>query len=177
MNRRGIASLMAAALVAGVVSGNVVSGFAATQTAPVSGTAASGMGLRLGGAMRDAGGRLSDIVAKLTGMSVDDVKAKREAGASFAAVAATKDVSAEKVVDEALKVREDVLAARVKTGTITQDQADAALDRMQVRLTDRVKSTDDSCDGAGGGRGGGMGGGRGQGGGRGAGCGGACATQ
>jgi len=177
MNRTRIASLVAAALVAGVVSGNVVSGFAAPATAPASGTVASGMGLRLGSAMRDAGGRLSDIVAKLTGMSVEDVQEKREAGASFAEVAATKDVSAEKVVDEALDVRQEVLTARVKDGSITQDQADAALDRMQVRLTDRVTSTDAGCDGAGGGRGGGMGAGRGQGGGRGAGCGGACATQ
>jgi len=171
-----IAALVAAALVAGVVVGNAASGFAAAPPATTTGTNTAGMGMRLGTAMRDAGGRLADAVAKLTGMSVEEVQAKREAGTSFADVASAKGVSAEKVVDQTLAVRKTVLSAKVKDGAITQDQADAALDRMQDRLTDRVKSTDASCDGTGG-NGGGMGGG-GRGAGRGgAGCGGACTAQ
>ena len=52
----------------GLVAGNVASSFAATSTAPNAGT---GTGLRLGVAMRDSGGRLLDVVAKLTGTSTD----------------------------------------------------------------------------------------------------------
>jgi uncharacterized membrane protein len=83
------------------------------------------------------------------------------------------------VVDQALKVRKDVLDAKVKSGAITQAQEDAALDRMNTRLTQRV-SDPTACTGTGSGRrgGGGMGGGCGAGaGGGGCGGGGSCATQ
>jgi len=174
MKRARIASLVAAALVAGVVAGSAASGFAAgpTDATPTS-TTATGMGLRLGGAMRGAGGRLADIVAKLTGLDVDDVQAKRADGTSFADVAASKGVSVDKVADEALSVREDVLDAKVEDGSISQDQADDALDRMQGRLIERIQATDGGCAGTGGGGcGGGLGGGRG-----GRGCSGAGVTQ
>ncbi len=166
MRKGRIASLVIAALVAGVVTGNVVSGYAATTETPATTTAASGMGLRLGTAMRDAGARLADIVAKLTGMPVDEVQDLRQDGTSFADIAAKKDISAEKLVDSTLDARKDVLDSRVKDGSLTQDQADAAIDRMTDRVTERVSSEDAGCTGEGGG-GQGMGGGRGKGGGRG----------
>jgi len=171
-----IAAFVAAALIAGVVVGNAASGFATAPTATTDTQTATGMGMRLGGVMRDAGGRLADVVAKLTGMSVEDVQAQREAGTSFADIASTKDISADKVVDEAVSTRKTVLSDKVKEGAITQDQADAAVARMQDRLTDRVTSTDAGCDGTGG-KGGRMGSGRGNGSGGGTGCGGACTAQ
>lgn len=179
MKKRNVIALVGAALVMGLVTGTVATGFAATsKPATTAGSAAAACGLRLGGAMRDAGGRLSDVVAKLTGLDADDVQASRTAGESFADIADAKGVSADAVVDEALKVREGVLAERVQSGAITQEQADAALAQMETRLTDRVNSTDAGCTGnggMGGGRGGrGMGGGGcGMGGGAGA-CGGTC---
>ena len=142
-----------AALVIGLVAGNVVSVSAAPSS---DGTAVAGAGLRLGAVMRDAGGRLSDVVADLTGQSVDEVLAKRTEGTSFADIAAAKDVTSSQVVDAALKVRTEVLKERVEAGAITQEQADAAADRMKTRLTDRVSSTDAGCTGAGAGSGGGM---------------------
>ena len=66
MNAKRITALVAAALVMGLVAGNVASSFAATATTANAGT---GTGLRLGVAMRDSGGRLLDVVAKLTGTS------------------------------------------------------------------------------------------------------------
>ena len=178
MGKTRTAAFIAAALVAGLVAGNVISGWAApAQSGASTATAAcSGGGLRLGAAMRDAGGRLADVVADLTGQSVEDVVAKRAEGESFADIAAEKGVSADKVVDEALSVRKQLLETKVTSGDITQDQADAALDRVQERLTDRVSSTDGTCngDGSGGGRGRG---GRGMGGRGGAGCGGACGAS
>jgi hypothetical protein len=166
---------VAAALVAGLAAGSALTGVAAPATGARSNAAQAtgtqpGLGMRIGAALRDAGGRLADVVADLTGSDVDDVIAERQKGTSYADIAEEAGVSSAKVVDEALKVREDLLSARVEDGTITQDQADAALDRMKTRLTERVEATDDSCTGTGGG---GRGMGRGMGG-RGAGCGGAC---
>ncbi len=113
--------------------------------------------------MRDSGGRLLDIVAKLTGTTTAAVVAERQAGKTFTQIAAAKNIKSSTVVDEALKVRTAVLAEKVKSGAITQAQADAAAANMKTRLTTRVDSVNTACDGsgAGGGKGGGMGGGRG----------------
>lgn len=179
MNKGRIAALMAATLVAGIVAGNVASGWAATTrpneqaTAPAS--AGCGTGVRLGAAVRDAGGRLVDSVAKLTGMKVDEVAARRAEGESLSAIADSKGVSSEEVVTETLAVRRELLDGKVKAGALTQDEADAALERMEIRLTERVESTQESCTGAGTGiRGGGQGGMRGGAGGCGGGGGGRC---
>ncbi len=167
------AALTIAALVLGLVVGGVVTGGAAPAAdSTTTATAPAGLGLRLGAAMRDAGGRLADVVAKLTGQDADAVIEQRQAGTSFSAIAEKYDVEATTVVSEALKVRKEVLDEKVKAGTITQDQADDAIDRMTDRITDRVESTDAGCTGTGGGKGRGArdgsgagGGGRGMGGG------------
>ncbi len=91
MNAKRIAALVAAALVMGLVAGNVASSFAATATSP---SAGSGAGLRLGVAMRDSGGRLLDVVAKLTGTSTEAVVAERQAGKTYTQIAAAKNVKA-----------------------------------------------------------------------------------
>ena len=175
MNVKRTTAAVAGALVAGLVLGSVVSSYAAaptTSTAPNRGTLAAACGsagMRLGTAMRDSGGRLLDVVAKLTGQSTADVVAKRQAGKTFSQIAAEKSVDSAAIVAEALKVRQTLLAEKVTAGTITQEQADTALTNMKTRLTERVDSVNTSCDGAGGGMGsggkgrgagGGMGGGR-----------------
>jgi hypothetical protein len=178
-----VAALIAAALVAGLVLGTVATGFAATPAVNRTGATATatapgaGLGLRLGASVRDAGGRLMDVVAKLTGLSVADVQAKRAEGQSLEQIAASKDVSADKVIAQALAVRKQLLDEKVKAGVITQAQADAALANMKARLESRIANTA-ACTGqgagggcGGGGCGGGMGGGMGRGAG---GCGGAC---
>lgn len=173
MRKGRIASLVIAALVAGAVAGGATSGYAATTTDTTTATSAPGIGLRLGTAMREAGARLADIVAKLTGTTVEQVQEQRQDGTSFAEIAAKKDVSADKVVDTTLDIRKEVLDARVKAGTLTQEQADGALDRMTERVKERVTSQDEGCtdEGAnrnqdgGRGKGGGKGEGRGMGGG------------
>lgn len=167
MKNGRIITAVAGAMVAGVVLGSVVSGFAAssgsTSTTGSVVAACGAAGLRLGATMRESGGRLLDVVAKLTGQTTDEVAAERQAGKTFTQIAADKNVSSASVVDEAMKVRATVLDAKVKSGDITQEQADAALANMKTRLADRVNSVNTGCNGAGGG--GGMGGGRGAGGG------------
>lgn len=150
MKHSRIAALVAAALVFGLVAGGVVTG-GAVPTADSTSTAPS-MGLKLGTAMRDAGGRLADIVAKLTNQPVETIVEERKAGSSFADIAKKYDVDSAAVAAEAMKVREQMLDARVAAGQLTQERADTMLERMQERVTDRVTSTDADCDGAGGGR-------------------------
>ena len=164
MHKGKVATIAVAALVAGLVVGSLGIASAATPRSPIGG----GAGLQLRGAMRQAGSTLADVVAKLTGLSVTEVRTSRQAGTSFAEIAKTKGVSADKVVSSTLAARKATLDAAVKSGRITQAQADAALDRMRTRLTDRVTSTTPGCTGTG--RGPGAGGGYGGGGG----CGGNC---
>ena len=102
MNAKRISALVAAALVMGLVAGNVASSFAATTAT----TTGSGAALRLGATMRDSGGRLLDVVAKLTGTSTEAVVTERQAGKTYTQIAAAKGISSAAVVDEALKVRD-----------------------------------------------------------------------
>ena len=172
MNKKRVIGLAAATLVVGLVLGNIVGAWAAGPSAPATSTTAGqgvvasacGLGLRMGASVRDAGGRLIDIVAELTGLSTADVAAKRAEGQSIEQIAASKGVSSDKVVDEALKIREQLLDQKVKDGTITQAQADQALATMKTRLTERVDSTAACGSGGGYGMGGGRGAGRGAGG-------------
>jgi hypothetical protein len=114
----------------------------------------------MGQSIRDAGARLVDIVADLTGLSVEDVQAERAEGASVADIAEANGVSIDDVVAKALGERKVILDAKVADGTITQEQADLAYDRMTERLTDRV-TTDETGRPEWAGQGGGMGGGQG----------------
>lgn len=166
MNKKKIIALASTGLIAAMVLGTAGMAYGATETTgPLFGT-----GARMGQAIRDAGGRLVDIVAGLTGLSVEEVQAQRAEGNSAAEIAEANGVATEEVVSEALAARKAILDAKVADGTITQEQADAAYAQMSERVTERV-STEES------GRpswaGGGSASGRGMGGGRGT-CGGTC---
>lgn len=183
MNKSKWMGVAAAALVAGLVLGNLASATAATgsstNTSATSTIASCALGI--GRTVRDAGGRLLDVVASLTGKSTDDVAAERAAGKTFGQIAAESNVTTEAVVAKALDVRKTALDDAVKSGQITQSQADAAVERMTARISARVDSTGGACGAGGNGGGCGMGGGRGagRGAGNGGGCGmggGACAT-
>lgn len=167
MKKSTILALVAAALVAGLTLGGMT-----TAMAAATGSDTAGLGLRLGPAFRDAGARMLDILAKATGKSVEDIQAERQSGKSVADIAKANNVDLDEVVAKVLDARKAVLADRVKTGAMTQDQADQAIARMQDRITDRVNSTE---TGPRNGQGRGAGGGRGMGG-NGA-CGNCTATQ
>ena len=172
MKKSKTALLVAGALVLGLSLGSLSIATAAPSQAP---TANAGLGLKLGATMRQARATLADVVAKVTGQPVADVRAACSAGASFASIAAKKGVSAKTVVADTLTARKTILDQAVKTGRMTQTQADAALARMTDRVNDRVNATSaTNCSGAG--SGGGAGGGCGMRGGRGAGNGGVCGS-
>lgn len=167
MSKKRLIAIVAAVAIAAMVLGTAAIGFAATNTAPNSGTngtcAAAGTGLRMGPVMRDSGGRLIDVVAKLAGKTVDAIAQERQAGKTLADIAQANGVSSSSVVAEALKVREQLLAEQVAAGRITQEQADAILEQMQTRLTEQLETQNVACTGLGAGSGAGAGGGRGAG--------------
>ena len=66
----------------------------APSTSSVS-AACGSLGLQLGSTMRESGGRLLDVVAKLTGKTTADVTAERQAGKTFTQIAAENDVSSD----------------------------------------------------------------------------------
>jgi len=162
MKRSKSLTLVTAGLVAGLVLGSVGVSYAATEsdtTSPV-----LGAGIRMGSAIRDAGARLVDVLADLTGLTTDEIAAERAEGNSIADIAEANGVSSEAVVDGALDARKAILDAKVADGTITQEQADLAWERMTERVTERV-ATDETGRPSWAGAGGGMGGqGKGQGG-------------
>ena len=170
MKRSKSITLVAMGLIAGLVLGSLSIASAAPATDPAT-DEPLGVGARIGWAVRDAGARMSDIVAELTGLDVADVQDRRADGESVADIAESEGVSSETVVDEALAARQAILDEKVADGTIDQATADLMLDRMTDRVTERVDSTEIGgngygCDGGGcgGGQGAGSGGGRGMGG-------------
>lgn len=105
------------------------------------------------------------VLAKLTGLKIDDIVAQRQAGKSLADIAKSKDVSVDKLADEVIAARKAALDVRVKQGIITQEQEDAILGAMRERMTRRFQSNaPGGCSGGGAGRGGAGGRGRGRGG-------------
>lgn len=151
-------AVVTATLVLGFVVGNLASAGAVTDNTAGTTNVVAACGMQIGQSVRDAGGRLADIVAKLTGQSVEDVQEARQNGESFEAIAGEAGVSADDVVAQALEVRKTALDAKVAAGDITQEEADAAYERMSDRIQDRITSTAPGCGGAGGGMGGGRGG-------------------
>ena len=154
MSKSRTFALAAAALVAGLVLGSIGIASAAGST---NATGTSGYGARLGGICRQAGASLADVVGTLTGQTADQVRTQRQAGKSFADIAKAKGVSTDKVASAAIDARKTALADAVKSGRITQAQADQMLTRMQGRVQDRVTATGAGCTGSGPGGGGGYG--------------------
>lgn len=144
-----ITALGVATLTLGLALGNAGAAMAVTDGASTPVSFVQSCGLAIGQSMRAAGGRLADVLASMTGMSVTDVQEKRRAGESIADIAKSKGVDSDAVVAKALAIRSEALEAKVKAGDITQAQADEAKKRMTDRLTERVTSKATGGNGAG----------------------------
>jgi len=163
MNKRRVIGIAGAALAAAMLIG--AASIAVAAPAEDAGTTAGQpLGLRLGVAMRDAGARMVDIVADLTGLDIADIHDRRVDGESLATIAESEGVDPDEVVTEALDARAAILDEKVADGTLTEEQAAAALANMQERMSERIDSTEVGGFGRGGGRGAGAGMGNGGGG-------------
>ena len=106
--------------------------------------AASGPGLGRGPGgpkgLRGTGAGLT-AAAKALGMSETDLATALRSGKSLAAVAKEKGVAVQKVVDALVAEAKQRLADAVKSGRLTQAQADQRLKDVTARITERVNST------------------------------------
>lgn len=129
----------------------------------------------------------AEIVAGLTGKTVDEAVAERQAGTSYGAQAKDADKLAE-FQAERLELCEQNLDQAVLDGQMTQEEADQRIEDMALRMADcdgtgtgagvgqGAGNGTGICDGSGTGSGTGMGMGRGAGKGTGSGCG-SCTVQ
>ena len=93
-------------------------------------------------------GSPAEIIAGLTGKSVDDVYAAREAGETFGQQAADAG-ELEAFQTARLELMKERLAQLVKDGRLTQEEADARLAQITAAIA--------ACDGTGDGSGSGLG--------------------
>jgi len=147
MRNRKTLVLVGLSVALALVLGTVGVAFAVTDPA------VAPCGIGMGTAVRDAGIRLVDILADLTGLSTTEIAAERAEGASIADVAEANGVAADEVLAAALAARAELLDGLVADGTITQDQADLMYEQMTDRLSERITSTTIGRAGWGGGAG------------------------
>jgi len=141
MRKSKVVALAAAALVAGLALGSVgIASAAPTGTDPADVGPLYGSCLQLGNTIRNAGARMIDIVADLTGLSAEEIRAERTVGQTLAEVAEDHGVSTDDIVGAAMDARAALLQEKVDEGLITQEQADEALEYMSERLSDRLES-------------------------------------
>jgi len=77
-------------------------------------------------------GIVSDAVAKLLGMSAEDIYAERNAGKTLSEIAQEKGITDQQVIDAMLAGQKEVIDQALADGNITQDQADWMLERMKT---------------------------------------------
>ena len=77
----------------------------------------------------------------LLGMEAEEIQAQRQAGTSLAAIAASKNVTVDQLVDTLMAAKKDTLALLVADGKLTQDQANLMLERMETQVTSMVTRT------------------------------------
>jgi len=77
---------------------------------------------------------MASIVAKLTGLTVDEVVYLRSQGQTFYQIALSKGVTAEKFKDAIYQEKVALVDQKVKDGVITKEQADAIKAQMKSRI-------------------------------------------
>ena len=90
---------------------------------------------------RGHGGCDSEAVADVLGLTVDELRAEREAGNSLAAIANELNVAVDDVVEAIVMEKEEHIAEKVAAGEITQAEADEKLADLETRTVERVNRT------------------------------------
>jgi len=106
----------------------------------------------------------AEITAAVTGQTVSEVNQERAAGQSYGAIA-NEAGKLDEFKAQMLEQRKALLDERIKTGTLTEEQAKVIYERMQDRMANCTGDSTGMCGnrGAGSGQGCGMGMGRGNG--------------
>jgi hypothetical protein len=83
----------------------------------------------------------SDAVASLLGMTEEQIREQRQAGKSLMQIASEKGISEDALIKAILTEREAALQERVKTGTLTQEQANLMLENMNKNIQEAINRT------------------------------------
>jgi hypothetical protein len=154
MERRKIigAALFSAAIAGGGVAGFVLGSPLSSSAAPAAGGSSTTTdpgkpapdagkpdcrGLRGG----FHGGAGLDAAAKAIGVSTESLLSDLKAGKTIAAVAKAKGVAVQKVIDAMVAAAKTEIAAQVKAGRLTSDQAAKIEADLTARITERVNGT------------------------------------
>ncbi len=104
----------------------------------------SGMGMGASGIMgrgAPAWAGEPEEVATLLGMTDEQIQAERLAGKSLAQIAASKNVSEDKLIGTILDAKKADLAKLVADGKLTQAQMDIMIQNMQTQVKTMVERT------------------------------------
>jgi hypothetical protein len=82
-----------------------------------------------------------DAVAKLLGLTPEQLQAERQAGKSLVQIAATKNVTQAQLVDAIMAAKKEAVQSRVAAGTLTQERANLMLQQMEQATNQAVTRT------------------------------------
>jgi len=95
---------------------------------------------RCGQSIQKGYGMMSDVVAKLLGMSQEQIQTEREAGKSVAEIAQEKNINEQTLIGSMLEARKQNLQEAVSNGYLTQKQADERLEWMNERIKGQAEN-------------------------------------
>ena len=131
-----VTSVVAAVLAIGIGAGIAsAAGPTPTQSGNTTAWCGAGGGFRFGGAVVD------DVVTKLLGMTEEQIHTLRLQGKSLVQIAATKNITQKQLVDAILAYKKTQVQARVTAKTLTQEQANLILQRMEQNTVQAVNRT------------------------------------
>jgi hypothetical protein len=86
-------------------------------------------------------GSSNEVVAKLLGMTTDQLEAERLQGKSLVQIAATKNVTQTQLVAAIMGAKKASLQESVKAGKLTQERANLMIQQMEQATTQAVTRT------------------------------------
>lgn len=130
-----VAAVVGAAALVAVLGLFVVGSVFAQGPTPTPRTGAPSSGPPRGGAwgrVCRGAGIVSDAVAKLLGMTREEIYSERAAGKTLSEIAKEKGVTDQQVIDAMVAGEQQVIEQALKDGKITQAQADWLIARMKA---------------------------------------------
>lgn len=91
-----------------------------------------------GGGFCQGVGSMAGSLAELFGMSSEELAQAREEGQSLSEIGEDRGIGEDRILESMLETRKAALDEAVADGRISQERADAMLDRMEGRMKDRL---------------------------------------
>ncbi|MBC7375658.1 MAG: hypothetical protein H7323_16840 [Frankiales bacterium] len=112
---------------------------ATTIDGALPGRGQDGPGGREGGHRHGGAGHLGpQEIAKVLGITAEELHTQREAGKTLTQIAATKGISKDSLISQLVSAAKARLATAVTDGKLTQAKSDTVAAGLQARITDQV---------------------------------------